>query len=230
VLAVLLAACNLANPVFTITCTSFNVNATSGSFTVDNTGTGSQLVYIRGYDGYNNLILNAIESGPVGPGGPVNQTYGFTTAPLANPIRIEIMSPAGGTLPVDTVWYTATGNCPGLPTVGGGAPFTDGRINNFDQAAPFVVYRNGDTLEFYLLDGNGVGQRRLVVTAAEIDAVGAAPSENTLIASDEAIGLYFYRLTTGELQAQMHMRNGKLYVMRFVGINATAYESTELEP
>lgn len=197
--------------------------------TVDNTGTGSQTVYVRGYDGYNNLILNFPESFPVGPTNAVNTTYTFTTAPLANPIRVELVSPAGGVLAVDTVWYTATGNCPGLPNADG-APFTDGRINNFDQAAPFVVYRNGDTLEFYLLDGNGVGQRRLIVTAAEIDAVGAAPSENTLVASDEAIGLYFYRLTTGELQAQMHMSNGKLYVMRFAGIDATAYESTELEP
>jgi hypothetical protein len=230
VLGVLLAACNLINPVFTITCTTFTITAASGNMTVDNTGTGSQTVYVRGYDGYNNPILNFLESFPVGPTNAINATYIFSPAPLANPIRVELVSPAGGSLAVDTVWYTATGNCPGLPTVGGGAPFTDGRINNFDQAAPFVVYRNGDTLEFYLLDINGVGQRRLVVTAAEIDAVGAAPSENTLIASDEAIGLYFYRLTTGELQAQMHMSNGKLYVMRFAGINATAYESTELEP
>lgn len=228
-----LAGCLLVNPVFTITCTTFHIGADSGQFTVDNTGTGNQLVHITGVDGYGNLILFAIEGSSLGfIMSPIDETYTFSSAPLANPITVTISSPAGHDLPQDTVWYTASGACAGLPYADADGPtpptFADGRVNNRDAGAPFAVYIAGGELYFYWIQGDSTGLLELLVTAAQIAGVPEFPEVNTLIAANEVLGLYVYRLTDGRFQAQAHRSNGKLYVLIF---DATgAYESKEIEP
>ncbi|MCB9458749.1 MAG: hypothetical protein H6670_03790 [Anaerolineaceae bacterium] len=233
-LSLLASACLLTNPVFTITCTAVNITADYGEATVDNTGTGLEVVYVRAYDGYNNQILNIENTFGVGNSiTNIDDIFTFTSAPQANPIRFELFSPAGADLPNDTIWYSATGICNGLPDASATniRTFADGRINNRDAAAPFAVYENAGTYSFYWINDSGEGVLILTVTADDIAQVSESPEENTVIASNEAYGLYFLRLTDGPLQAQAHMSsNGKLYVLIIRDVVAGIYESYEVEP
>lgn len=232
-LSLLASACLLTNPVFTITCTTFNLKADYGEMTVDNTGIDKEALYIRAYDGYGNQILNDDNTDNVGASwSNIDEDFIFTTAPKANPIRVDFFSPAGGDLPSDTVWYTAIGNCNGLPYASATniTTFADGRINNRDAAAPFAVYEDEGTYSFYWINDSGEGMLILTVTPDDIAQVSESPQENTVIASNEAYGFYLLRLTDGPLQAQANMSNGKLYVLIIRDAIAGIYESYEVEP
>jgi hypothetical protein len=112
------AACELVNPAFTITCTEAVFTADLATTTIDNSGSGTQIVDLRAYDGLNNLIYSSSYTTAVGASFPdISHTLFFSPLPLANPIRAEVMSPAGGDLAVDTVWFSQRGECAGLPYV-----------------------------------------------------------------------------------------------------------------
>jgi hypothetical protein len=210
---------NLVNPTFTFTCADFTLTADSASYTIDNTGTGDQSVTVRVVDGYGTELVAITDSDSVGSSASsINITYIFNPAPAANPITATISSSAGGVLPVDTVWYTASGSCPGLswaspeeqpePPFG----FTDGCMNNRDIAAPFAIYPTQDGLQIYWINVDSTGSLALSLTRAELDAVPADPAQNTLIASNATYSLALYRLMDGKLQAQAFTAEGKLYV------------------
>ena len=83
--------------------------------------------------------------------------------------------------------------------------FEDGRINNFDVAAPVAVYgtdfAGGRGLEVWAPIGyEGAGVLMLRVTPEEIAAVPATPEEATVIASTEEMNITLYRLPSGEFE------------------------------
>jgi len=111
------AGCEFVNPAVSFTCTEAVLTADSATLTVSNAGEGSESGFIRVYDGRNTLLYETPYGGSVGTSfSDVNETYTYTTPPAANPLRLVLSSPAGGSLATDTVWYTATGTCPGLTT------------------------------------------------------------------------------------------------------------------
>lgn len=161
ILIFVVAACELVNPAFTISCTQAVLTADSATTTVDNSGTGMQIIFIRAFDGLNNLILNTNIHVAAGTTvGVINAPLAFTTPPLANPIRAEVFSPAGGALPVDTVWFSETGACAGLPyvTPPSPPPLPNARDINFDDqevahvSAPDAL---ADSINIRILYENG---------------------------------------------------------------------------
>lgn len=99
--------------------------------------------------------------------------------------------------------------------------FVDGRLNNFDMAAPVAVYptpfATGTGLRFYAIDAAGAGMLVLEVSPEMIAAVPDQPTENTLIASTPDGSIALYRLTTGEFQV-----NAGGYVIAFSDLVAGA--------
>ncbi|MCB9450443.1 MAG: hypothetical protein H6672_03340 [Anaerolineaceae bacterium] len=86
----------------------------------------------------------------------------------------------------------------------------DGRVNSWDVAAPVAVYCRFDypdaddvdysvlsSIELLTINYADEGELTLSVDAAQIDAVGETPAENTLIAAAGGYGLY--RATNGSL-------------------------------
>lgn len=86
----------------------------------------------------------------------------------------------------------------------------DGRVNSWDVAAPVAVYCRFDhpyaddvdmsvltSIELLGINYAGNGELVLSVDAAQIDAVGETPAEDTLIAA--ADGFSLYRAATGSL-------------------------------
>ena len=83
--------------------------------------------------------------------------------------------------------------------------FDDGRINNFDVAAPVAVYgtdfAGGRGLEVWAPIGfEGAGVLMLRVTPEEIAAVPLTPEKPTIIASTDELGITLYRLPSGEFE------------------------------
>lgn len=112
---------------------------------------------------------------------------------------------------------------------GGIQPFTDGRINREDLAAPVVLYANNGGLDIYSATGSGL---IFSVSASEIAAVAACPDTNTVIASEAGITLS--RLTAradGVCPFQLNAPTatpGKQYIIIFDTLSsATAYTSYE---
>jgi hypothetical protein len=113
--------------------------------------------------------------------------------------------------------------------------FTDGRINNFDAAAPVAVYgvdfAGGRGLEIwsplYYFDA---AHKDMVVTPQEIAAVPTNPEVATLIDATEDNGIRFYRLPTGEFQLWAITNTNQWYTLTFevMGQN-TGYESAFLK-
>lgn len=225
--AFILNACILTNPVTVLACTEFEFRADNADSIIDNSGINEQLTILEIRDGQGTLLFRNGAYRPVGDSsGPLNIRDVYTTSPEFNPLHLIVYSPAGVDLASDRVWYSAMGECPGLPYYESSV-FGDGRINNQDPAAPFAVYLHEDDLHFYWVI-NGVGTPALVVTQAEMEAI-KTPDVNTLIASNEAFGLYVYRLTDGGIQAQARTTNGKLYVIIISDIYDRAYTSFEEE-
>jgi hypothetical protein len=103
---------------------------------------------------------------------------------------------------------------------------SDGRINQIAHlggAALYCVDQNFNPANRFddggirLLDSDG--QELLFVPAADIDAVGAAPSENTVLGVGEsAFGpVTLYRLTSGEFHLSGFDEHGKLYAFVWQG-------------
>lgn len=114
--ALLLAGCELTNPAVNFTCSHAELTADNAVATVDNTGSNSEQLFFRVYDGFGTLLYETSGTYRTGDAtSSLNQTYTYTTAPAANPLRLEITSVAGGALAQDTTWYRFTGRCEGLP-------------------------------------------------------------------------------------------------------------------
>lgn len=116
-------------------------------------------------------------------------------------------------------------NCDGLIP----APaFADGRINNYDTAAPIAVYPhdiNGET-GLIIYDVNGV--ELLIISPQQILAAPENPDSNLLIA--QANGVALYRLAGGLWQINAPQYNGKTYVMIFSELFYDGgYESHEID-
>lgn len=110
--------------------------------------------------------------------------------------------------------------------------FEDGRINRFDNAAPFGAYPLRDSagnLGLIFYDAYASSPTVLLtVTGAQIADVPALPDVNMLIAESADGRVKLYRLTNGQLQAQGPTSNGKQYVLIFPVISSsTPYESFE---
>lgn len=240
-MAMILAACNFNNPVVVLSCVDWLFTADYGETTIDNTGTGEQQTGFRVYDGSRTLIYDMPDystetvgnnSGPFG----VFETDPYDSAPEFNPLRFEVYSVAGGSLTKETVWFTAFGVCEGLPFVEPPAQdpqpaFVDGRINNFDSAAPVVIYavpsNGGMSLHLY----NPDGVLLLVIDAETIANAPSNPETNTLIA--ESNGITLYRITgesNGLWQINAPQYNGKTYVIIFNELFADGgYTSYEID-
>jgi uncharacterized protein YraI len=87
----------------------------------DNTGQGREQFIITATDGNGDIIYNPVpESLRVGVSieFPDGLYWAWTTAPAANPITVEVISPAGNGLN-EQVIYSILGSCPDLETVEG---------------------------------------------------------------------------------------------------------------
>ncbi len=223
VVALLLAGCEFTYDWYTIDCTGFMIDITSGEMTIDNTGEGKEQISVRAVDGAGNVIFDAPNwtTQDVGETVPFwTDFFDWTTPPRANPIMVTYYVPANGILPADIIIHTFTGSCDGLPTIGASAPGVfDGRINRHHIAAPVAIYPvnygDGMGLHLYRIDESGEGMLALTVSPEAISAVPAQPAENTLIASTPDGSIALYRLTTGEYQV-----NAGEYVVIFSELHA----------
>ena len=128
-----------------------------------------------------------------------------------------------GTISQKTITCSGSSGSGHLPV------FTDGRINDYDAAAPVAVYPyldNGETgLQIYDVDGVLL----LVITPEQLAAAPDNPDSPVLIA--EAFGVALYRVPGGFWQINAPQYNGKTYVMIFKELFASGgYDSFEIEP
>lgn len=106
------------------------------------------------------------------------------------------------------------------PASSGTVPFNPGddRLNqrDLDAGASAAVYCRSGDFHIYRINDQSQGMLALVVTKAQIDAVGVPVGANALIASaDVPLGqIQVWRLTTGEFQliAAPVRAGGELYV------------------
>lgn len=223
----LIAGCLIVNPAVTLTCTDWVFTADYIASTVDNTGSGKQLIHYRITDGDGTVIF--FEEWDVTFGDDDTNFIDGTdyhTLPNYNPIIFEILSPAGNDLAQTTVWFRDSGECEGLPYLD--YSFTDGRINTRDGAAPIAVYPHIVNDEVGLIIYSADGEILLIVSPQQIANAPENPEANTEIASGNNVALY--RLAGGKWQINAPQYNGKTYVMIFSELFAGAeYESFELE-
>lgn len=108
---------SIYNGTVEFTCTTWNASG-SGSHVLnrDNTGFGQERITINLYDGAGTLLHTETYTNFLGTfgGGASSGTYDLA-APAYNPLRFEMISPAGNGLPAQ-VDFEATGSCAGLPT------------------------------------------------------------------------------------------------------------------
>ena len=105
---------------FTINCSGFFSNGSELVLNRDNTGALSEAFIISAIDGAGTTIFSPLSdvffigtSIEWAPG----EGYEWTARPFFNPIRLEIVSPAGNGLPEQVV-YSGLVICPGLPIYG----------------------------------------------------------------------------------------------------------------
>ena len=105
---------------FTLDCAGFTSNGSELVLTRDNTGQLSEAFTITAIDGAGNPILDPI-SDVFFVGGSViweaGTTYAWTNPPLYNPIRLQIVSPAGNGLEEQVV-FELIDRCAGLGNFG----------------------------------------------------------------------------------------------------------------
>lgn len=135
---------------------------------------------------------------------------------------------------LDWEFYAMDGNTYFISTTecfGPDPAFTDGRINNYDSAAPVVVYPNtvdGQTgLSIYSADGTLL----FVVTAEQLASASDNPASPELIAGSNGVTLH--RIpgeNGGQWQINAPQYNGKTYVLIFTNLFVDGgYTSFEIE-
>jgi hypothetical protein len=98
--------------------------------------------------------------------------------------------------------------------------FDDGRINNYDLAAPVAVFgtdfETGRGLEIWTPTYfEGTSELALRVTPEEIAAVSETPEEATLIDASTDNGIRLYRLPDGAFQLWAINQNSEWYSLTF---------------
>lgn len=103
---------------WTVGCDGFTSRGGGIILNRDNTGQGRETFTITATDGNGNVIFSASESSWVGTEIFIlaGVSFNWTTAPVANPIRLEAVSPAGNGQ-LDQVIYATIGSCTGLDFV-----------------------------------------------------------------------------------------------------------------
>lgn len=128
------------------------------------------------------------------------------------------------TISVASVSQIADDDIDGIPL----PAFYDGRINDYDTAAPVAVYPHEVDGEIGLIIYNPDGVQLLVVSPEQIADVSDNPSDNVLVAS--ANGVSLYRIPGGYWQINAPQYNGKTYVMIFSELfHSGGYESFEFD-
>jgi hypothetical protein len=104
---------------FTVGCTGFTTNDGGVILNRDNTGAGSELVYITATDGVGNLLYMSQEMTFL-VGGRLyfgaGTMFEWASASAFNPTTVSVISPAGNGLDEQIV-YAANGYCSDLPTI-----------------------------------------------------------------------------------------------------------------
>lgn len=167
-------------------------------------------------------------------------TYGFAVSiPASTAIgdlmtmRIDLLDSGGGVLATDSLDY----HCGIGVVVPVASPevsldpqpaFYDGRINDFDTAAPIAIYPHMVDGEAGLIIYDTAGVVLLVISPQQIADAPENPEDNVLIS--EANGVALYRLTNGDWQINAPQYNGKTYVIIFSELSHSGgYESFELD-
>lgn len=106
--------------------------------------------------------------------------------------------------------------------------FSDGRINDYDSAAPIAIYPHEIDGETGLIIYSANGVQLLIISPQQIADAPDNPNSNTLIL--EANGVSVYRLAGGGWQINAPQYNGKTYVMIFPELfHSGGYDSFELD-
>jgi uncharacterized protein YgiM (DUF1202 family) len=105
---------------FTPGCTGFVSRGGSILPDRDNTGRAREVLQFRVTDGEGNLIYENFAQFPLNERVvyEAGTFYAYALRPAANPILVQITSPAGNGLPAQSL-YEGVGNCYTLPSVGG---------------------------------------------------------------------------------------------------------------
>lgn len=154
-------------------------------------------------------------------------------------MKIDLLDGSGGVLVSDTLTYHCGVIVPELepePEVEAEPEvilspqpaFYDGRINDFDTAAPIAIYPHMVDGEVGLIIYNADGMLLMVVSPQQIADALPNPESNILIS--EANGVALYRLTNGDWQINAPQYNGKTYIIIFPELpHNGVYESFELD-
>lgn len=224
------------------------------SGTTDDTGGGSDSISLVLYDGHGDAFAYIGIGVNVGWSGTVsgyNWNYPYIHPPKSRPFTMKIFdttTPVGtsagdlvgaqhGTI-VDTVIFDPAtyGVCEFLPRYSGETDdiplpaFYDGRINDYDVAAPIAVYPHEVNGATGLIIYNVEGIEILVVSPQDIGNAPENPSQNILIASADGVSLYrIAGSNRGYWQINATQYNGKTYVLIFPELSHSGgYESYEL--
>jgi hypothetical protein len=100
----------------TLGCTSFTSSGSSFLADRNNTGVGSEFVSLVVTDGKGTVVELETSVVALGYANSVGAgTFPYSGTPAYNPLTFKLISNAGINTP-EQVFYTATGNCAGLPT------------------------------------------------------------------------------------------------------------------
>jgi hypothetical protein len=82
----------------------------------DTTGKGTETIILLVTDGLGTVLLQASDTRQSGISTTFFESYAYTTSPVLNPITATLYSPAGNSLPPQTL-VSGIGNCETLPTL-----------------------------------------------------------------------------------------------------------------
>ncbi len=183
----------------------------------------------------NGNVINNITASPL-----TITVYDIMTTPMSGVnTQASYNQIVGQSAPVlDSVTYNPNADVPSCPTASASSSITailgedsipppafyDGRINNYDSAAPIAVYPHNVNGEIGLVIYSAEGEFLLVISPEQI---ANAPTDNSLIAEGGDVSVY--RLAGGSWQVNAPQYNGKTYIIIFPELfHSGGYESFEL--
>ena len=188
----------------------------------------------------NGNVINNITASPL-----TITVYDIVTTPMSGVnTQASYNQIVGQSAPVlDTLTYNPSNDVPSCPTTSASSSisaildededneyiplpaFYDGRINNYDSAAPIAVYPHNVNGDVGLVVYSSEGEFLLVISPEQI---ANAPADNSLVA--EGGGISVYRLAGGSWQVNAPQYNGKTYIIIFPELfHSGGYESFELD-
>lgn len=170
--------------------------------------------------------------------GPVNFTTGTVTLrwriPADGDYRVWAANEhaSDGTVSVSVRCNPVPDPLPHNPGSPSFCNLDDGRINRNDCDASAAIYQLDDSVQVYGIHPESAeGGLALVVPISDIEAAGVPTDENLLLAEgvNPATGtpITLWRLTTGELQVNAYLHDGKPYVVTWYPDNPWDYERLE---